>query len=180
MVLVEGRSDRAAVETLARRQGRDLDAEGITVVAMGGATNIGRFLLQLGPAGADLRLAGLYDVAEEGYFRRGAERAGLGSVRHRADLETLGFFVCTADLEDELIRTLGWRAVESVLEREGDLRSFRLLQQQPAQQDRSVDQQLRRFFGSGSGSKIRYGALLVEALDPARVPAPLERLLDHV
>jgi hypothetical protein len=39
VVLVEGDSDRIALKTLAGRQGRDLAAEGIEVVAMGGITN---------------------------------------------------------------------------------------------------------------------------------------------
>jgi predicted ATP-dependent endonuclease of OLD family len=37
VVLVEGLSDRHAVEALARRRGRDLVAEGVEVVAPGGA-----------------------------------------------------------------------------------------------------------------------------------------------
>lgn len=36
-VLVEGASDQAAVEALATRRGRDLAAEDVAVVAMGGA-----------------------------------------------------------------------------------------------------------------------------------------------
>jgi len=46
VVLVEGVSDQGAVEALAERYGRDLDAEGISVVAMGGAQAIGSFLAQ--------------------------------------------------------------------------------------------------------------------------------------
>ena len=46
VVLVEGVSDQGAVEALAERYGRDLDAEGIAVVAMGGAQAIGSFLAQ--------------------------------------------------------------------------------------------------------------------------------------
>jgi hypothetical protein len=36
VVLVEGTSDRRAVETLARRRGRDLQAEAVAIVPMGG------------------------------------------------------------------------------------------------------------------------------------------------
>jgi hypothetical protein len=32
---------------------------------------------------------------------------------------------------------------------------------------------LRRFLGTKKGRKIRYGRLLVEALDPEQVPAPI-------
>jgi Overcoming lysogenization defect protein-like, TOPRIM domain len=180
VVLVEGVSDRLALETLAARRGRDLDAEGVSVVTMGGAQSIGRFLAQFGPDGLDVGLAGLCDAAEEGEFRRGLERAGLGSGLSRAEMERLGFYMCDADLEDELIRALGAAAVERVLDAEGDLSSFRTLQKQPAWQGRPVVEQLRRFMGSGGSRKIRYARLLVEALDLTRVPRPLDRVLAHV
>jgi hypothetical protein len=180
VVLVEGISDQVALEALAERRGRDLAAEGIAVVPMGGATNIRRFLERFGPQGLDVGLAGLCDAGEEGDFRRGLERAGLGSNLSRADMEALGFYVCVADLEDELIRCLGAAAVEHVIEAEGELGSFRTFQQQPAWQGRSSQQQLRRFMGTYSGRKIRYARLLVDALDLTSVPRPLDRLLAHL
>lgn len=179
-VLVEGRSDQGALEALAERLGRDLGAEGVAIVPIGGATNLGHFLGLLGPGGRDLRLAGLCDLAEERAFRRGLERAGLGSDLTRRDMEALGFYVCVADLEDELIRALGAATVERVVEAQGELGSFRTFQKQPAQQGRTIEQQLRRFLGTRSGRKIRYGRLLVEALDLAQVPRPLDRVLAHV
>jgi hypothetical protein len=179
-VLVEGRSDRAALEALAERRDRDLGAEGIEVVAMGGATNIGHFLAAYGPKGRDVTLAGLCDVAEEGYFRRGLERAGLGAGLSRVDTEALGFYVCEADLEDELIRALGTDAVERVVEAQGDLGSFRLFQRQPAQQGRATSAQLHRFMGTRSGRKSQYACELVRALDLDRVPRALDRVLAHV
>jgi OLD-like protein len=172
VVLVEGTSDQAALEALALRRGRDLDAEGIAVVPIGGAQAIGRFLDRYGPRGLDLRLAGLCDAAEEGQFQRALERAGLGS-----DLEQRGFYVCHADLEEELIRALGTPTVEQVLEAEGDLGAFRTLQKQPAWRGRPVDAQLRRFMGSGARRKIRYARLLVDALDLAATPRPLDLAL---
>ena len=178
VVLVEGASDRAAIEALAAVRGLDLAATAVELVPMGGATSIRHFLAELD--GADVRLAGLCDAAEEGWFRRGLERAGYGRPRDRSDLEVLGFFVCDADLEDELIRALGVPAVERVVEASGDLRSLRALQKQPAQRDRPAEDQVRRFLGSGSGRKLRYARLLVEALAPEQVPRPLDRLLAHV
>jgi hypothetical protein len=180
VVLVEGLSDQCAVEALAERRGRDLRAEQIAVVPIGGAQAIGQFLDLFGPPGLDVRLAGICDAGEEGDFRRGLERAGLGSGLTRTDMERLGFFVCSADLEDELIRALGTESVERVVEAEGELGSFRTLQKQPGWRGRSADQQLRRFMGSGSGRKIRYARLLVDALDLTRVPRPLDRVLAHV
>jgi hypothetical protein len=177
VVLVEGVSDQRALEALAERRGRNLDAEGISVVPIGGAQSIQRFLNLFGPQGLDLRLAGLCDAGEEGDFRRGLERAGLGSELTRADMERLGFYVCVADLEDELIRALGAVRVEEVVAAQGDLGSFRTLQKQPEWRGRPVEEQLRRFMGSGGSRKVRYARLLVEALDLSRVPRPLELVL---
>jgi hypothetical protein len=180
VVLVEGVSDQRALEALAGRRGRSLDAEGVSIVPIGGATNIGGFLRLYGPQGLDVRLAGLCDAGEEGDFRRGLERAGLGSNLARADMEALGFYVCVADLEDELIRALGVAAVEQVIDAQGELGSFRTFQKQPAQQARTNVQQLRRFMGTRGGRKIQYAALLVDALDLAQVPRPLDLVLAHV
>ena len=180
VILVEGSSDREAVEALAQRCGRDLRAEGVAVVPMGGATNIGHFLACLGPRGLGLRLAGLCDAGEEGHFLRGLERAGYGLGLSRSDMEAIGFFVCIEDLEDELIRALGAARVLETVAAEGELGSFRVLQKQPAQRGRGIDQQLHRFMGSRSGRKSRYARLLVEDLEPGRVPRPLERALAQV
>ncbi|GAA3090584.1 TOPRIM nucleotidyl transferase/hydrolase domain-containing protein [Streptomyces rectiviolaceus] len=167
-VLVEGPSDREAVEALAARRGRDLAAEGVCVVSMGGAMSIGRYTELLGPPGLDLRLAGLCDVAEQRFYDRGLERA-------RAPRED--FFVCVSDLEDELIRALGTARVEEIVRAAGDLRAWQTFLRQPAQHARPRQQQLRRFLGTKKGRKIRYGRLLVEALAPEQTPAPLDDLL---
>src|ERR671926_89488 len=63
VVLVEGISDRVALEALAERRGRDLAAEGVSIVPMGGAQAIGRFLEHF--SGLDVALAGLCDAGEE-------------------------------------------------------------------------------------------------------------------
>jgi hypothetical protein len=180
VVLVEGISDRCAVEALAERRGRDLAAEGVAVVPIGGAQAIGRFLEHFGPRGLDLALAGLCDAAEERDYRRGLERAGLGAQLTRADMEALGFYVCDADLEDELIRALGADAVLEVARAHGDLSAFRTLQKQPEWRGRPTEAQLRRWLGSGGRRKIRYARFLVEALEPSQVPRPLDRVLRHV
>jgi hypothetical protein len=179
VVLVEGASDQVALEALAERRGRELAAEGVAVVPMGGAGNVRRFLELFGPRGLDVRLAGLCDVGEEGDFRRGLERAGLGSNLSRVGMEALGFYVCVADLEDELIRCLGAAAVEQVVQAQGELGSFRTFQRQPAWRARRSQEQLRRFIGTHSGRKVRYARLLVGALDLTGVPRPLDRVLAH-
>jgi hypothetical protein len=180
VVFVEGMSDRAALETLARRRDRDLTAEGVAIVSMGGSKNIRHFMETYGPQGRGLRLAGLVDAGEEGDYQRALERAGLGADLSRLDMESLGFYVCVADLEDELIRALGAASIEHILEAQGDLVSFRTFQRQPAQRGRSTEAHLRRFMGTHSGRKIEYAALLVGALDIDRVPRPLDRVLTHV
>lgn len=177
VVLVEGMSDQAALHTLATRRGRDLDREGVFVVPMGGATNIAHFLELFGPRGLGVRLAGLCDEGEERDFRRNLERAGLGPVRDRAGTERLGFFVCVADLEDELIRSLGTATTQQLIEVQGELGSFQKFSMQPAQRNRTREQRLRRFMGTRSGRKIHYGHVLAAALDLSRVPGPLDGVL---
>jgi len=166
-VLVEGVSDRRAVETLARRRGRDLDAEGIGVVPMGGYGNLPRLLAQY----RDVRLAGLYDAGEEPHFLR-----ALG-CDDRGDLEQVGFYACTRDLEDELTRAVGPEGMLSVFEEQGELRAFRTYQKQPAHRDRPLEEQLHGFMWN---RKQKYAVLLVEALDLECVPRPLDRVLAHV
>ncbi len=179
IVLVEGQSDLIALETLAVRGGRKLEAEGVSIVPIGGAQAIGRFLARFGPSGEGARLAGLCDVGEEGVFRRGLERAGLGTELSRTGMERLGFYVCVADLEDELIRAVGADGVEAVLELEGDLGSFRTFQKQPAWRGQPIESQLRRFMGSADSRKLRYAKRLVDALELSRVPRPLDGVLAH-
>jgi len=180
VVLVEGVSDQHALEALAQRRGRNLDTEGIAIVPIGGTKNIRTFLDRFGPQGLDVKLAGLCDAAEEGDFQRALERAGLGSKLTRAEMERLGFYVCVEDLEDELIRSLGAVAVEKVLDAQGDLVSFRSFQRQPAWRGRTIEDQLRRFFGTQGGRKIQSAAVLVDALDLTQVPRPLDLVLAHV
>ena len=176
-LVVEGISDQIAIEALAARRGLELDSAGIQIVRLGGAHRIGSFLGALGRTDG-LRLAGLCDVGEEPVFRRALERAGFGSNLTRGEMERLGFYVCVADLEDELIRALGASKVEEVVAAHGELGRFRTLQQMPAWRGRPTEEQLRRFIGNG-GRKTSYPRFLVEALDAERVPRPLDRVLAH-
>ena len=166
-VLVEGASDRAAVLAVAEGRGRDLAGAGIAVLPMGGAMSVRRFAGLLGPGGLGLPLHGLCDRGEVRYF----SRAGLA-------MDAVS--VCDPDLEGELIRALGVRGVEEVLDAEGDLRLFRTFQQQPAQRGRPPASQLHRFCGTTSGRKEHYARNLTLALPPARIPPPLAELVDAV
>jgi hypothetical protein len=170
VVLVEGVSDQRAIESLAGRRGHDLTAVGVSVIPTAGATNVGRFLDLLGPRGHDVRLAGLCDEGEEAEFGRAVQAAGLSRVTSRADLERAGFYVCEIDLEDELVRALGAERMVSLIESQGQIRRFRSFQNQPAQRHKTIEAQIWRWLGN---HKIRYAPLMVDALDPDRVPRPL-------
>lgn len=184
VVLVEGISDQVALETLAARRGIDLAggdlAGGVVILPMGGATTIGHFLDLLGPQGYDLDLAGLCDRNEEGDFRRELERVGLGSDLTRSGMESIGFFVCDGDLEEELIRALGPARVERIIDQQGELSSLNTLLRQPAHRDQPIERVLWRFMGTRSGRKANYARSMVDALDLDNVPHPLDGVLDHV
>lgn len=113
-VLVEGESDLAAVLATAGSLGRDLHADGVIVVPMGGATNIGGYVAKCGPAGQDLDLVGLCDIAERDFFER---------VLGAQDV-----FVCDADLEDELLRSMGVDEMVAFIESPGELKRFHTMQ----------------------------------------------------
>jgi len=175
-VLVEGASDQAAISTLAGRLGRDLDGEGVAVIAIAGATNIGRFVELLGPLGMNVPLAGLCDAGEAQAFRAALEDAGF-PMSGEDEMERHGFFVCNDDLEAELIRALGPETMLRIMEGQRQLRSFRRFQNQPAQRGKTIEAQIRRWLGN---HKIRYAPLMVEALDLDPIPDPLHRLLEWI
>ena len=166
-MLVEGTSDRLAVETLARRRRLELDARGVAVVPMGGYGNLSRMIEQH----RDVRLAGLYDIGEERHFLR-----ALG-CEDRGSLERAGFYACDRDLEDELTRAMGPEGMRRVLAEQGELRAFETYRKQPAHRDRPLDEQLHGFMWN---RKQRYAVLLVEALELEHMPQPLDRVLAHI
>jgi hypothetical protein len=172
IVLVEGPSDAAAVRALARRQGHDLETQGVRIEAMGGYGNLPRFLERY----RGVRLSGLYDAPEERHFTRGLARAGFGSDLTRTDLERLGFYACDVNLEDELARALGPAGMEELLEAQGDLNAFRTYQKQPAHRQEAIEEQLHGFLWN---RKHEYAVLIVDALDLDRIPRPIVGALDH-
>jgi hypothetical protein len=181
VILVEGDSDKAALQTLATRFGRDLVVEGVSVVSMGGASSIGNFLADtLATVPVGTTLAGLCDEAEAAQFCLALESAGIGSDISVSDMDGVGFFVCRRDLEDELIRSLGADAIEGILVDQGELKKFRKFQNQLEWRGKPLEDQFHRFSGIKSGRKVRYGRVLVEALDLRRVPPPLEGVLSFV
>ena len=164
VILVEGISDRIALEALAVRLGRDPAAAGVEIVSMDGVTNLRAYLDRF----AASRVIVMCDDRESAQVRRATARAGMTNVPIN---------VCVADLEDELIRALGPSEAERVIEGEGELGSYRALQQMPAHREGRAEQQLRRFVGTKSGRKAKYARLFVNALDVTQVPEPLMHAL---
>ena len=180
IVLVEGATDALAVTLAARRLGRDLEAEGVSVVSMNGAHAISRFMGLLAVGEPRVSLAGLYDEGEEEVIRAALERAGYGPNPDRGGLEAIGFFACSADLEDELVRAAGEALLLRLIETEGDAQSWHTFQRQRAWHGRPLDQQFRRFIRSVSERNSRYIRAIVETIDPSALPRPVRLLLDHV
>lgn len=167
VVLVEGESDRGAVEALSRRLGHDPDTGEVIVVSMGGIANIAHYLKLYWKAD---RLAVLCDAAEAGYARR-----AIGE--HPGDV---GLFVCDADLEDELIRSVGLDWMLDFIDRQGELATFHLMQRQPEQRERSLAEQIHRFMGIKSGRKARYATDLAGEIPLDSIPDPLAGAVVYV
>ena len=159
VVLVEGITDRIALEAVAAKLGRDLAAEGVEVVPIGGAQAIRRAYGKH----EGRRVLGLCDAPEERWFRR-----VLGAAT----------YVCVENLEDELIRALGAARVEAIVAAQGDLETFRNFQNQPAWRGRSTESQLLRWMHNGDRHH-RYPPLLIAALQPHELPRPLAGVLEH-
>jgi hypothetical protein len=156
VVLVEGITDRFALEAVAARL--DLDLTGVEIVPIGGAQAIRR-------AAADYRgqhVVGLCDAGEERFFRR-----ALGDAT----------FVCNRDLEDELLRALGTERTLELIAAQDELETFRNFQNQVHWRGKPVERQLRRWLRSADGRSNRYPPLLVSVLEPDEIPAPLTGVL---
>lgn len=180
IVLVEGVTDELALNLAALRLGRDLAAENVSVVPINGAHAISRFLPRLAADEPRAKLAGLYDEAEEEIIRAALERAGHRPGLERHGLEGIGFFACSADLEDELVRAAGEAVMARLIQREGDTQPWHAFRRQPAWQGRPLDQQFHRFLRSMSERNSRYVRAILETIDPSMLPRPLRLLLAYV
>lgn len=177
VVLLEGVSDIAALTAVAATRGIALDH--VQLVDLGGVTNVRRELSELRHGSVDLEILGMCDAPEVRFVEQALNEIGC-SVRDASDLSSYGFFICHADLEEELIRALGTERAMAVVE---DLRldaKLATLRQQPAWQDRPLAEQLHRFCGVASGRKELLAGALAAALEPDEVPAPLHGLIDRI
>jgi len=175
LVLVEGESDANAARALAARLGCDLASGRIDILPAGGVTNFATVLAGYLRAHPGASACGMYDIADEWHVRRALARAGA-PIPEAGGVEASGFFACVADLEDELIRALGVRTVERVVEEQGELDSFHRFQAMPQHRHSPTHRQLHRFLGTRATRKIRFAKHLVEALDLADLPRPLGQL----
>ena len=164
IVLVEGVSDQIAVEALAARLGRDLAADGIAVVPIGGAQAARKYVETLGAAGVEL--VGLCDYNERSFF---IEALPADAV-----------FVCDPDLEGEFHETLTPAEIEAAMDAEGELGSFRTFQKQREWRDQPYADQLSRWFTTGYRRKSRYARRFVVDTPVDRLPSPLLSLLDRI
>lgn len=180
LIMVEGVSDQIALESLARRQGRDLAAEGVAVFVVGGSGSLKRHLVAFGKAAPRPVLAGLFDRDAVALVRRAVSEAGLGASADDIQLAKLGFHLCDRDLEDELIRAVGVAQVETIIKTQGEAVSLATLRKQAGWIGRPASDQLHRFLRSRARRSLRYAHLLVEAMDEDRIPAPLSAVLATV
>lgn len=157
IVLVEGNSDRVALEVFARRLGITMP----TIMAIGGAHAAMRVATSIRETTPYERIIGMVDAGEQRSFARAIDEV----------------FVCDRDLEDELIRALAIDATLRVIEHQDELDSFRTLQKQPAYRDRQLVDQVRQFLHGRSGNKARYAALFAEAIELRSIPVPIKDVL---
>ena len=167
VVLLEGRSDVAAVRVVATTSG--LPADTYRLVDMGGVTNIRRQLAALGNA----QVLGMCDAGEAFVVARALQV-------DEAELAGHGFSVCDADLEDELIRACGPDRVLDVLDRLRLSERFATFRNQPAWRGRPLPEQLHRFVGTTSGRKSLLAAALAAELEADQIPAPLSLLVERM
>lgn len=176
-LLVEGISDQYAIDALAARRGKNRDAAGVSIVVMAGAGGIRTYLSLLGPKGLGVELAGLCDVSDEARWSKALGDHGFGKPLDRAAMAKVGFFVCDKDLENVLITTLGTDQTLQVIAAQGDKAAFEAFSKEPAHSGKSLHEQLHDFIHARN---VIYAALLVDALDLANVPPPLEGVVDEI
>lgn len=175
VVLVEGRSDAAALRVLAPRLG--LDHPQVEVVATDGVTNVARHLRDLAAEPVAPAVVGLCDAPEVRFVVGALHRVGIEATTREA-LARRGFHVCDDDLEDELIRAVGTAGVVEVLGGLGLAPRLRTFRDQPAQRGRPLHDQLHRFAGTTSGRKSLVATALAAAVPLHRVPTPLRGVLE--
>ena len=176
VVLVEGYSDRVAILHTAYRLGRNLDGEGVSILAMDGGSGLGTYLRLFGAAGLGLSVVGLCDDDKVSKWMKELNAAGI-SVADKAAMESAGFIVCSRDLEEEFVHTLGLASVEAVVAAEGKTDLLANYKKQPVHAGQPADQVLRKFLHKDN---TEWAVPLVDALDLKQLPKALHDLLSKV
>lgn len=179
VILVEGASDKLALQALAEKMATNLDSKGVSIIELDGANTLGTFLKLVGKTGFDLPIQGLCDADKVSDWCDYLQDAGHGTPATRADLEALGFYVADRDLEDELIRSLGSARVKAAIKSEGDESAWITFQKQPTQKSLPESEQLRSFIKKGN-RKVQYAPVLVDLLQLHEVPNCLARIINGV
>jgi hypothetical protein len=178
VVLVEGRSDVAAVTALLATAGIASSGR-IRLVDMGGVTNIRRHLEVFTDPDRARRVLGMCDADEERVVARALGGAGV-PVGGREAMSRYGFHVCDADLEDELIRTVGPEKVSDILTGLGLARRFDRFTRQLAWRDADLHSRLHRFAGIASGRKVQMARAMAAAIPWVDLRPPLRDLVVQI
>jgi len=179
VILVEGVSDKLALEAAAELSGVSLDGKGVSIVSVDGGNTLRMYLRLFGGEGFGLDLVGMCDEDKEGVWQRDLSDAGYGDVPDRAAMEHLHFYVACQDLEDELVRALGDQETEECIREQGDSTKLSKFSGQPKQAGKSRHDQLRAFL-QVRDRKARYAPLLVDRLTEAALPDVLRKVLSNV
>jgi len=180
VILVEGPSDKLALQAAAEKLSKDLDSRGASIIELDGANTLATFLKLVGKTGFDLPIYALCDADKESLWRSTLQSAGYGTLETRADLEAFGFLVADRDLEDELIRALGVARVKAAITNEGDDSAWATFQKQGTQRGLPELEQLRNFIQVRTARKVQYAPVLVDLLQLHEVPNCLARIINGV
>jgi hypothetical protein len=178
VVLVEGRSDVAALTALIRSSGGAGQVP-VDLVDMGGVTNIRRELRRHLASGRAGRILGLCDEREVAVFVA-ALRERCPEISSKADLPAFGFQICRADLEHELIRMTGTDGVLDVIAAQELGDRFERFRGQPAWRGRPLTVQLHRFAGTTAGRKAALAGALARHAPWPPPPGPLRALVEQI
>ncbi len=173
VILVEGFSDLLAVRVLAGTLQIDLDASGLSLISLEGASLFKHYLQLLGPGGLDVQLRGLCDLDAESRWVARLADAGV-HVTDRATLNAAGFQVCDPDLEAELLSPLNENDIDQVFNADDASAEFAAFVTQPENAGMSQRELHTRFVKK---DKIRWAPLLAAELAAEDVPAPVSELL---
>ncbi len=174
-ILVEGPSDRLALQFAAEQLGVDLDARSVSLVELQGADVFETLRSLLGPSGLQVELRGMCDADRERRWTDVIYGPGVYNG-DRNQLAQDGIFVADPDLEGALVDSLGETQVEGVITAEGEKPALDLYRQQPDKRNLPSRDQILGFLKS-KDRKVRFAPLLVQAVPTGQLPDVLKGVL---